>query len=209
MKLMERDMEILKAVEMFGFCLGRHICYFAGFTGQRACDRRLKVLCDNDFLSKKKIIYGLPYLYSLTPKGKTIIGANLRLDKIRVDRVSHDIVVLDSVMVFMHKLGLSLREVTSEKQLHSLDGFNTRRHHPDFVIDYDNKRMCVEIELSNKPKDKFIHNLESNYSEYDEQTWIIPKTDKRCRRLIKESALTDIFVMESEVITDYIEKRIK
>ena len=101
MELTERDYLILSLVFRFKFCLGRHIRVLANFSGSRASDRRLKSLCEGGYLSRKKYLYGMPYLYTLTHKGRVLLGVNKREDKIRIDKITHDIHVLDAV-IFLH-----------------------------------------------------------------------------------------------------------
>jgi len=110
-----------------------------GFTGTRACDRRLKILVDGGYLSRKKYLYGVPYLYTVTHKGRILIGANKRENKIRLEQINHDVKVLDMLIYFKGKYGFSLDDVESERELHIKDGFGMRKHHPDFVFVYQDK----------------------------------------------------------------------
>ena len=51
-----------------------------------------------------------------------------------MEQIAHDIAVLD-VAVYLHRVKcIAFEQMTTEKQLHSLDGFGVRRHRPDFVI---------------------------------------------------------------------------
>ena len=172
MRLEERDLLILSLVHRIKFCLGRHIKILAGFSGTRANDRRLKMLIEAGYLSRKKYLYGIPYLYTLTHKGRILLSVNKREDKIRIERVTHDIYVLDTLIYFIAKYNISLKDIESEKELHIKDGFGTRKHQPDFVFTKDNKRYAVEVELNPKAKDRIENNIRDNYLNYDEQIWI-------------------------------------
>jgi len=99
MIITDRDILIFKLVYRFKFCLGRHIRILGGFNGARAADRRLKALTEAGYLSRKKYLYGIPYLYVLSHKGRILIGVNKREDKIRLEQITHDIIVLVSVSV--------------------------------------------------------------------------------------------------------------
>lgn len=173
-----RDLEILKLIYRFKFCLGRHVGPLVGFTGARACDRRLKVLVDAGYLSRKKYLYGVPYLYTVTHKGRILINANKRENKIRLEQINHDVRVLDALIYFKSKYGFSLDEAESERELHIKDGFGMRKHHPDFVFSYrDNvssqsKTYAVEIELTPKSKSNLERNIRDNYLNYDHQIWV-------------------------------------
>ena len=100
MELVERDYRVFREVERWRFCLGRHIQFLAGFSSQRICDRRLKLLLQEKFLTRKIIIYGVPSIYLLTRKAKNLIFANKRQERIRLDQIMHDIAVLDIAICF-------------------------------------------------------------------------------------------------------------
>lgn len=178
MKLVDRDYTIFREVERWRCCLGRHIKLLAGFPSQRSCDRRLKVLLDNGFLCRRKIIYGIPSIYTLPFKSKMLLGVNKRQDKIRLDNIVHDIVVLDTAIYILSKYHISLSDIQTEKQLHSIDGFSTRKHQPDFIFTKDNQTYCVEVELTLKAKDRLEKNIKSNFLNFDIQIWILEDNPK-------------------------------
>ena len=172
MKLTDRDLEILHLVHRFRFCLSRHIKILCGFDGTRACDRRLKLLYDTGYLSRKKYLYGIPYLYTLSHKGRILLGANKRADKIRVDRITHDIYVLEAIIFAMAKMNVTLSSIESEKELHIKDGFGVRKHQPDFVISRIGESIAFEVEMNAKAKSRMEENIRENYLKYDKQIWI-------------------------------------
>jgi hypothetical protein len=173
MVLTDRDSDILRLVFKFRFCLGRHIKDLCGFNGSRATDRRLKALIDGGYLERKKYLYGMPYLYTLTHKGRMFLGVNKRADTIRVDRITHDIKIIDTVIYYIRKYGLSFNDILSEKELHILEGFGLRKHQPDFLFTLDNKKYAVEIELSVKSKKRLEQYIRDNYLRFDYQIWIV------------------------------------
>ena len=182
MELVERDYKILREIERWRFCLSRHIQFLAGFSSQRVCDRRLRLLIDNGLLNRQIVLYGVPNVYLLTSKAKTLISANQRKEQIRLDQIIHDIAVLDVAVCFMKTLELSPSEIKTDKQLHQEDGFGQRTHHPDFVFTKDNTTYCVEIELSLKSKARLENNIKSNFLKYNVQIWV---TDKNAVKLIR------------------------
>ena len=186
MKLVDRDYEIFREVERWRFCLGRHIRALADFSGQRACDRRLRVLIGARFIERRKVIYGVPSVYSLAHSGKMLIGANKRQDKVRLDNIAHDIAVLDTGIYFITKLQIPKGNIVTEKQLHSNKGFGTRRHEPDFTFAKDDKTYCVEIELSLKSIARLEKNIKSNYLAYDFQIWVIGESTPKLPSLLEE-----------------------
>jgi len=152
--------------------LGRHIKTLVNFPGTRASDRRLKALVEAGYLNRKKYLYGVPYLYTVAHKGRILIGANKRENKIRLEQIAHDIQVLDVLIIFKEKYNLSLSNIESARELHIKDGFGTRKHQPDFVFTYEDKKHAVEIELTPKAKANLERNVRDNYLNYDYQIWV-------------------------------------
>lgn len=207
-KLVERDYVVFREVERWRYCLGRHIKILAGFPSQRSCDRRLKVLLETGFLNRKKIIYGVPSIYTLPFKSKMLIGANKRQDKIRLDNIIHDIAVLDTAIYMMSKYNISLSDIQTEKQLHSIDGFSIRKHQPDFVFTKDSKTYCVEVELTLKAKERIENNFKSNFLNFDIQIWVLEDNPKLIR-VIKDNKLQypNIQITDIKEVRNYVEFR--
>jgi len=143
-----------------------------GFSGARATDRRLKLLIDAGYLAREKYLYGIPYMYTLSHKGRLLLGVNKREDKIRVDRITHDIYIIEAIICYVKKYGVPLSAIESEKELHIKDGFGLRKHQPDFVVNSSSGRIAVEVELNPKAKDRMEENIRENYMKYDRQIWI-------------------------------------
>lgn len=173
-RLVERDYLILKEIDRWRVITGKHICNLCGFTGQRACDRRLSKLINAGFLNRKRIIYGIPGIYSLTASGRRLINVPDRNEQIRLEQITHDIAVLDTAIYFNRKFGIAFSDILTEKQLHQNDGFGVRKHRPDFVFTKDGNLFCVEVELTMKSKDRFSKNIISNFTDYYIQIWVVP-----------------------------------
>ena len=199
-------MLILREVSRWRICLGRHICIICGFSGQRATDRRLKKLIDTSFLSRKKVIYGIPYIYSLTNKSKILLSIPQKTEKIKLEQIVHDITVLDTVIYFMYKMKIELDKITSEKQLHKIDGFSNRTHRPDFIFEWNNKIYCIEVELNLKTKAIFEKNIYNNFMNYDIQIWIVPKSKNKIMEILKENSVNypTIEIIELEEVQKYV-----
>ena len=177
-RIVERDEKIIREIARWRVVLSRHIAELAGFTGQRACERRLKKLVEAGYIQKKRVLYGIPSIYSLAKGGFAFVDENKK-SEIRVEQIRHDIAVLD-VAIYLHRVkGIAFTQMQTEKQLHSLDGFGVRRHRPDFTITHQGKTYCVEVELSLKAKARLEGIIKANFMDYDHQIWIVP--DKTCR----------------------------
>ena len=191
----------------FRFCLGRHIRVLCGFSGARATDRRLKALIDAEYLTRKKYLYGMPYLYTLTHKGRMIIGVNKRADVIRVDRITHDITVIDTVIYFVSMFKYSLKEIESEKELHIKSGFGKRKHQPDFIINTGNINNAVEIELSAKSKERLENNIKDNYMRFNTQMWVVGDNKIRSAIVSLQNDYPNLHLIPLERVTKYVKER--
>ena len=177
-RIVERDEKIIREVSRWRVILSRHITILAGFTGQRACERRLKKLAENGYIQRKRVLYGVPGIYSLAKAGLALIGEK-KNSEVRVEQIQHDIAVLDTA-IYLHRVkGIAFEQMQTEKQLHSIDGFGMRRHRPDIVITREGKAYCVEVELSLKAKARLEGIIKANFMDYDHQIWIVP--DRECR----------------------------
>ena len=200
--LVERDYSVMRDIERFRFCLGRHIKHLAGFGSQQKCDRRLQALIQAGYINRQFILYGVPSVLSLTYKGKLLIGANKRQDKIRVDRIIHDIAVLDTVIYFMLTHEISVDKIITEKEIHSQRGFGQRTHQPDYIFPKGDKKHCVEVELTLKSKQRFSEIVEENYLNYDTQYWIVPNHAIKIKSMLEDFNVKyqNIEIMELEEI---------
>ena len=205
MKVVERDKLILREVERWRVCGSRHIRFLAGFSGQRATDRRLKILIEAEYLERRKYLYGIPSIYFVTSKGKKLIQSNARLEKVKIEQIVHDMTVLDSAIYFMQKENLSLQDITTEKQLHQSDGFGMRKHRPDFTFTKNDEITCVEVEMTQKSKTRLFNIIKDNFMDYDNQIWIVPDSQTVIYQTLKENQkfYTNIHIMSLKEITDY------
>lgn len=205
-RLTERDYLIFRELVRWRFCLGRHIRILANFSSARSCDRRLKLLVENEFLCRKKTLYGVPYIYTLSKQGTLLIHNKYIESKIRVEQIMHDIAVLDTA-IYMNKVyKIPFSQMKTEKQLHSADGFSQRKHQPDFTVSKTkNHEICIEIELSLKAKKRLTKNIQDNFFNYGGQIWIIPKEEMKIREIVKDSSklYNNIKIIDLEVIQEY------
>jgi len=178
-RLVDRDVKILRELGRWRVVLSRHVMVLAGFTGQRACERRLKKLIEAGYIERRKILYGVPSIYSVGALGFVLLGERKKTEKVRVEQIPHDIAVLDTAIYFHRVKNVDFSDMITEKQLHSLDGFGVRKHRPDFVIQRGDKKYCVEVELSLKAKSRMEAIIQDNFMEYDHQIWIVP--DRQCK----------------------------
>lgn len=183
-RLVDRDYIILREIDRWRVITSRHVCGMCGFTGQRACDRRIKKLIIAGILRRTKILYGFPSIISLTAKGKQLIGLPNKKEQLRIEQIGHDIAVADTAIYFNRKYGIAFSDMTTEKQLHKKDGFGFRKHRPDFTFAHKDKTFCVEVELSLKSKDRFEKNIVADFTDYSGQFWIVPDRSSKIAQFL-------------------------
>lgn len=208
MRIVDRDYVIMKEIERWRFCLSRHIRFLAGFTGQRATDRRLKILIDAGYLERKRILYGVPGLYCLTYKSRVLLGTNLKPDKIKIEQIAHDIAVLDTAIYIHLKEQVSFSDMTTEKQLYQEKGFTRRKHQPDFIFSKEGKTYCVEVELTTKAKNRLETIIKDNFRAYNHQRWVVPNAKISILRILKENKrfYPTVQIIHLEEVLDYVKR---
>jgi len=201
-RLVDRDYVIFREIDKWRVLLGRHLKILAGFDGQRACDRRLRKLIDFGYIKRRKILYGMPSIYSNTYQAEKIINAsNSNKESIRIEQLTHDIIVVE-MAIYIHKFGVPFDSIISEKQLHRMDGFSVRKHRPDIVFPFNGNKLCVEVELSLKAKDRLEKIIKDNFMEYDNQIWVVPDFKSKIAGILEKnkSAYPNIKILELEEI---------
>lgn len=205
MQLVDRDYMILESIFRFRFLQSRQIRLLVGFAGQRACDRRLQKLRVAELIKREKVLYKVASLYTLTERGKDLIHQPKKEEKIRLDNIYHDIALTDSVIYFSKKYLVGLKNFTTEKELHKIDGFAVRKHRPDFIFTKNQKTFCVEIEFSLKAKLRLENNIKENFMNYDYQIFIVHNTDKKLINLLKSYKESyNLIIFDMEVIDNYV-----
>ncbi len=204
--LNNRDRDIIFEISRLKCVLGRQIKVIAGFSGKRACDRRLSKLIGAEYLERKRYLYGISGIYSITQKAKKQFNISLPISEIRLDQIEHDVAVTDTIIYFMKDKDISKANIITEKQLRNEQGFTIRTHLPDFVYKEDGKTYCIEVELSLKAKERFEKIIKQNFMTYDIQYWIVPNSKIKIREILKNnsSKYTNIELLELESIQDYI-----
>ena len=155
-------------------------------------------------MERSKLLYGIPYLYTLSHKGRILLGVNKREDKIRIDRVTHDIYIIEAIIFFCLRYGVSLAQVESEKELHIKDGFGIRKHQPDFVV---SGRIAVEVELNPKAKNCMEENIRENYLKYDRQVWITDNSKVKSLLQGFSGEYSNIEFLQLEEVLEYVKTR--
>lgn len=182
MKIVDRDFVILNSITKFRFLLGRQIRILANFSGQRACDRRLKILMDAGYIKRKHYIYGIPGLYFTTKKAKEVFALDYITSSIRIEQIVHEIAVVDTAIYLMRKKELTLKQFTTEREQKHKLGFGKPTHSPDLLFDNN----CVEVELTLKNTTKLEKNVKRNFIEFDWQYWVVEDSHSKLVNCLQE-----------------------
>jgi len=195
--VLDRDRRIIREIDRWRVCQGRHIRELTGFRGQRACDRRLRKLVQAGYISREKILYGVAGIYRVTSKGAKLEGLGSTRSKIRIEQIRHDIAVLDTAIYFNKVREVAYKDIRTELELHRLDGFGIRKHRPDFVFKKDGKTMCVEVELALKSKNRFDSIMSTNFIDYGTQYWVVPDLECKITKTLqtKRAVYTNIEIL--------------
>lgn len=182
-RLVERDRLVLWELERWRVMRAKEIKVLGGFNGDRVMYRRLRLLIDYGYLERKRYIYGMAGIYTITNKGRKELQLPLKNQKVSIALIEHDLAVVDSYIYFKKRFSLDRKQVTSEKELR--EDFKPGTHYPDFVFAIDDKTYCVEVEFTLKNKTRLENNIKSNYLKYDTQYWIIKKDSVRLMKLLQ------------------------
>ena len=176
MVLTQRDVDIITSIQKWRFLLSRQIKVLCGFSGQRACDRRLKRLIEAGYIERKHFIYGVPRLYFVTRKAVKLLDLEYYTPNVRIEQITHDIAVIDTAIYLINNEGLEKSSITTEREMKHKAGFGNPKHFPDFIYTKDDKTFCVEIELSAKKLSTLESNIKNNYKKFDVQLWFVPNS---------------------------------
>ena len=175
-----------------------------GFPSIRTTDRRLKILIEAGYLTRKYILYGVPALYFATRKAKEAFNLDFLTTDIRAGHIQHQIATIDTAIYFTKKLNIT--SIQSEREFKHLAGFQARQHYPDFIYIQNDKTYAVEIELTFKNKDNLKKNININYNAYKGQYWIIPEGKVKIWNVLNQAKkeLTDIETLTLEEVESYV-----
>lgn len=185
-EIQERDLVAIRELYRWRALAGRHVRVLCDYPSQSTAGRRLRLLVENKYLKKHHVLYGYPALYTVAHKGRVLIGANKREDKINLSLIPHNMAVLDVACYFHEEQGVPMGDFVTEKEMHVSDGFSSRQHRPDFVITRGCRRIAVEVELTLKAIDKLRNNIQTNFIEYDGQIWLTATRNSKISRVILE-----------------------
>lgn len=152
MKLQDRDLDILKFINKFGYVSLNHIRDRFKFSQPRVY-QILARLFKNDFIDKKRLIAEQSSIYWLKTRGADLIEAN-RINKVSLQNLEHNLLVIDVYLELLEKT--PNLKIKSDRELRQGKGFGYKGHIPDLEIQTEEnngrKNIAIEIEISRKDK---------------------------------------------------------
>jgi hypothetical protein len=151
-KVTEREIQILRFINEFGFCSIQQIMKFSGRKKTR-CYESMMVLNRLGLVKHKRIIYGVSGVYYVTQKGAEFTDL-IPLHKISLGIYEHQLSIVDVYLKLKEQLPefkwLSERRLLSDKYM---EGLGRRGHLPDGILVFpDGKQIAIEIEITMKAK---------------------------------------------------------
>ncbi len=151
-RITERDLEILKFINDFGFVEMPHLDRRFGFKKPRNYQLITK-LVDAGFVQHERVFFGRHGVYRLTPKGAAMTELP-HLARINLGTYKHDIVLIDTYlnlrMQYPEAGWISERQLMKDKHA---TGVGQRGHVPDGLLVFpDGKQVAIEVELTLKGK---------------------------------------------------------
>jgi len=141
MRLTDKDKELIKLIDRWGFMSVKDICKIQGYKNENLAVWRLKRLVENHLIKREKSVFGY-YFY---------VPADFR--GVDLATVEHDQTAMHLCLALcrMHKVEyLTIRELRSAARVNE-GVVGLSRKVPDFVlVNKDGQQIACEVELSQK-----------------------------------------------------------
>lgn len=167
MRLTTRDQDLLAWINAVGFVTIAQLAFMLKVSIPTAYIRAQK-LTQHGYLTHERIFHSAPGIYRVTPMGVQICGSELPFVRtLSLATYRHDLLVtsLSFELCSQYEARFiterELRHAGRIKNSGSSHALNTE-HTPDGVLVFDDKRVAIEVELSQKSKRR----LESIYRFY-------------------------------------------
>lgn len=153
MRFQERDAEILRWVNGFGFASADQIRQFMG-VANTAAYVRVKKLVDAGYLTRERILHGQARIHRVTKQGVIATGdAVLPLTTINLGTFRHDFRLVDLALQLEAETGGQFVPDRRIRHNEGLSGVGVLGHTADGYLHIgDGKPIAIELELSVKSR---------------------------------------------------------
>ena len=148
-----RDIEILRWVNGFGFASADQICKWMG-VGATAGYVRVKKLVDGGYLARERILHGQARIHKVTKKGIIASGdAVLPVGQIHLGTYRHDYALVDLGLMLEKETGGAFVPERRIRHDEGLSGVGKLGHIPDGYLQLEGQKpIAIELELSVKSR---------------------------------------------------------
>ncbi|MDQ3187106.1 MAG: MarR family winged helix-turn-helix transcriptional regulator [Pseudomonadota bacterium] len=166
-KLTERDIELLKFINLFGFCEMPYLEQRFGLKKPRSY-QVVNRLVEGGLVKHERVFHGRPGIYRLSPKGAQLTGLP-RLVRVPLATYHHDITLIQVYLrlrvAYPQADWISARSLLQAKHA---DGVGRRGHLPDGVLVLEGgKQVAIEVELTMKGRHRLEKILKSYAGAFD------------------------------------------
>lgn len=196
----DRDTDILRWVNGFGFASAEHIRQFMG-VGKTAAYVRIKKLVDGGYLVRDRILHGQARIHKVTRNGVTATGdAVLPLKYVNLGTFRHDYKLIDLALMLEAQTGGTFIPDRRIRHDEGLSGVGQLGHIPDgYLYIDDDKPIAVELELSVKSRVRINEIVNSYGGDLSVKgTWYFTD-NKSVKRAIEKAAGDFDFIKVKEL----------
>ena len=149
----DRDAEILRWVNGFGFATAEQIQKFMG-VGQTAAYVRIKKLVEGGYLVRDRILHGQARIHKVTKKGVLACGdALLPVKDVNLGTFRHDMKLIDLALMLEERTGGHFIPDRRIRHDEGLSGVGQLGHIADGLLYIEgHKPVAIELELSIKSR---------------------------------------------------------
>ena len=156
MQFRDRDADILKWINGFGFATADQIQSYMGVY-KATCYARLKKLVEGGYLSRERILHGQARIHKVTKKGTIASGDHIGgVQEIRLGTFRHDLRLVDLALELSGQTGGTFVPQRQIRHDEGLSGVGQFGHVSDghLYIPGEEKPIAIELELSVKARSR-------------------------------------------------------
>ncbi len=199
MQITERDIEIIRFINNFGFCEIKQIEKQFGIKKSRGY-QIMKRLVDANLVVHERVFHGVHGIFYVTHRGSEFSDLP-PIKNIPKDNYRHQLAIIDTF--FKLKAQYPEAEWVSERRIKRdkyMDGLGKRRHIPDGLLIFpDSKEVAIEVELTLKSKRRLLE-IFRNYMACLEikEIWYYcsPKITEQLRQLAEKKPFLKFYDFE-------------
>lgn len=165
MQITKRDIELLKFINDFGFCEMSHIQRRFNLRHPRSY-QVMSRLIKKELIRHERFLHARQGIYRLTQKGAEVTDLP-PINRVPFGQYQHDLKIIDVYLslshLYPHATWISERKLQQDKHR---SGLSQRCHIADGILEFDNKKVAIEVELSLKNKERLTQIIKDYHTEF-------------------------------------------